>query len=242
MEGPNRKQTGVLAVGQPPHSHEYDNRYDHDLEVGRAEEGYHRSTTHPVTDEKGGDDSASSQHSSDGPTNANATPRRPRPGHDGSGGGSDSSPPVARVPTNVSLGPDNPVEHYTSYVEVPDAVYDRLPHRRRLVVVALLSYCSFLAPISSTTVLSATPEVAAEYGTTGSIVDLTNALYMLFMGVSPVVWGPFSEVWGRRTVSLKRCLLLFSVFCARRYDGEEDAPPPFLDSGCFGAGILAHRF
>lgn len=209
MEGSNRKQTGILAVVQPPHSHEYDNRYDHDLEVGRAEEGYHRSTTHPVTDEKGDDYSASSQHISDGPANANATPRRPRLGHDGSGSGSDSSPPVARVPTNVSLGPDNPVEHYTSYVEVPDAVYDKLPHRRRLVVVALLSYCSFLAPISSTTVLSATPEVAAEYGTTGSIVDLTNALYMLFMGVSPVVWGPFSEVWGRRTITCVTALLFF---------------------------------
>lgn len=113
----------------------------------------------------------------------------------------DTSPPVTRISTNVSLGPDNPVEHYTSFVEVPDSVYDRIPNHRKLVIVALLSYCAFLAPISSTTVLSATPEVAAEFHTTGSIVDVTNALYMLFMGISPIVWGPFSEVWGRKVVS-----------------------------------------
>lgn len=113
----------------------------------------------------------------------------------------DPSPPVTRISTNVSLGPDNPVEHYTSFVEVPDSVYDRIPARRKLVIVALLSYCAFLAPISSTTVLSATPEVAAEFRTTGSVVDVTNALYMLFMGISPIVWGPFSEVWGRKVVS-----------------------------------------
>lgn len=113
----------------------------------------------------------------------------------------DDPPAVARISTNRSLGPDNPVEHYTSYVEVPDAVYDRLSPRRKLLLVALLSYCAFLAPISSTTVLSATPEVAAEFRTTGAIINVTNALYMLFMGISPVVWGPFSEVWGRKTVS-----------------------------------------
>lgn len=113
----------------------------------------------------------------------------------------DTTPPVTRISTNVSLGPDNPVEHYTSFVEVPDSVYDRIPNHRKLVIVALLSYCAFLAPISSTTVLSATPEVAAEFHTTGSIVDVTNALYMLFMGISPIFWGPFSEVWGRKSVS-----------------------------------------
>lgn len=175
MESTTNKQTGDHSVEQP-HRHGHNDRYNHDQEAGRAEED-HRSTTLSVTD-GGGRSDTSSQHSSE---------------HD--------SPPVTRVPTHVSLGPDNPVEHYTSYVEVPDSAYGGTSPRRKLVVVALLSYCSFLAPVSSTTVLSAAPEVAAEYGTTGPVVGLANALYMLFMGVSPIVWGPFSEVWGRRSVS-----------------------------------------
>jgi hypothetical protein len=108
-----------------------------------------------------------------------------------------------RVPsTHMSLGPDNPVQHYSSYVEVPDEVYDKFPPHRKVVIVILLSFCSFLAPISSTSVLAATPEIAEEYTTTGTVVNLANAAYMLMMGISPIVWGPLSEVYGRRTVSL----------------------------------------
>ncbi|PSR99025.1 major facilitator superfamily domain-containing protein [Coniella lustricola] len=114
-----------------------------------------------------------------------------------------------RIPTSASLGPDQPVEHYSSYVDVPDSVYDRFSERRKIVIVMLLSVCSFLAPISSTTVLSATPEVAAEYKTTGTIVNISNAMYMLFMGISPVVWGPLSEVWGRKWITRTTAILFF---------------------------------
>ncbi|KAK3308028.1 major facilitator superfamily domain-containing protein [Chaetomium strumarium] len=68
-------------------------------------------------------------------------------------------------------------------------------------MVALLSFCSFLAPVSSTSVLAATPEVAREYATDGTVVNVVNAVYMLMMGLSPVVWGPMSEVYGRRRVN-----------------------------------------
>ncbi|KAI1336884.1 major facilitator superfamily domain-containing protein [Xylariaceae sp. FL0016] len=100
------------------------------------------------------------------------------------------------------MGADAPVEPISSVVEIPDEVYDRLPPHRKMVIVMLLSFCSFLAPISSTSVLAATPEVSAEYNTNGSIVNLVNALYMLFMGVSPIFWGPMSQCYGRRNITL----------------------------------------
>jgi hypothetical protein len=112
------------------------------------------------------------------------------------------SPALAVIPSHVSHTHDAPIEHTSSYIEVPDEVYDRLPHSRKLIIVALLSYCGLLAPISSTTVLSAVPEVAATYKTSGSIINLSNALYMLFMGFSPCFWGPLSQVYGRRIVSV----------------------------------------
>jgi hypothetical protein len=104
--------------------------------------------------------------------------------------------------THLSAGHDAPLDHAPSTEEIPDEVYDRLSHGRKLVVVTLLSFCSFLSPISSTTILAATPEVADEYGTSGSIINLSNALYMLWMGISPLVWGPLSQVYGRRPVSI----------------------------------------
>lgn len=132
------------------------------------------------------------------------------------------TPEEQRVSTTMtphpsSLGADNPIEHHYSRrstraaaggddggqeeEEEDESVYDRLAPRRKMLVVALLSFCSFLAPVSSTSVLAATPEVAAEYGSTGTVINASNAVYMLMMGLSPIVWGPLSEVYGRKLVS-----------------------------------------
>ena len=108
--------------------------------------------------------------------------------------------PLEHLATHASHSHDAPIQHQSSFVEVPDEIYDRLPHHRKVVIVTLLSFCSFLAPISSTTILAAVPEVAHTYDTTGTIVNLSNALYMLFMGLSPMFWGPLSQVYGRRIV------------------------------------------
>lgn len=83
-----------------------------------------------------------------------------------------------------------------------DEVYNRFSERRKLVIVAVVSFCSFLAPISSTSVLSAVPEVAATFQTDGSIINVSNALYMLFMGISPCFYGPYGNIYGRKWVRL----------------------------------------
>jgi len=114
-------------------------------------------------------------------------------------------PSLTHFQSHISHTQDAPIQQYSSYVDVPDEVYDRLKPSRKVVIVALLSFCSFLAPISSTTILSAVPEVAATYDSTGTIINLSNALYMLFMGISPCVWGPLSQVYGRRHVRAALC-------------------------------------
>jgi hypothetical protein len=75
---------------------------------------------------------------------------------------------------------DNP------YREAGDEVYDRFTARKKISIVALMSFASFLAPVSSTTVLAATPEVAATYDTTGTIINLSNAVYMVWLASTPV--------------------------------------------------------
>ncbi|KAI2628494.1 MFS general substrate transporter [Hypoxylon sp. NC1633] len=99
---------------------------------------------------------------------------------------------------------------------IPDEVFDKYTPRRKSVMVALLSYCAFLAAISSTSTLSATPEIAAEFHTTGSIVNVSSALYILLMGLSPMVWGPLSQVIGRRIIALVNAsvFLIFSIATA----------------------------
>jgi len=70
------------------------------------------------------------------------------------------------------------------YAEKGDEIYNRFSTRRKHLMNFVLSFCGFLAPISSTTVLSAIPEVAQTYNTTGDIINISNALYLAFMGLS----------------------------------------------------------
>ncbi|KAL9619417.1 MAG: hypothetical protein Q9160_005928 [Pyrenula sp. 1 TL-2023] len=77
------------------------------------------------------------------------------------------------------------------------AQYDRFSSRRKIVITAVLSYVCILPPSSSTSILPAIPEVAAEYGSTGSIIGISNALYMLFMGLSPLFCGSLTQIYGR---------------------------------------------
>ena len=140
---------------------------------------------------------------------SSAKPSRPRPvtpSHHSSGSEEDNV--LAAVDVEVPLPPADPcandleaqekgkqrpelyhVQSHTSghdihqvdnpYREAGDEVYDRFTARKKISIVALMSFASFLAPVSSTTVLAATPEVAATYNTTGTIINLSNAVYMV---------------------------------------------------------------
>ncbi|KAJ5384571.1 hypothetical protein N7517_002482 [Penicillium concentricum] len=96
------------------------------------------------------------------------------------------------------------------FQEVDAEQYLRFSPARKAIIVGVLSFCSFLAPISSTSILAAIPEVAKTYNTTGSVINASNALYMAFMGIAAPFWGPFSQVWGRRPVFLVSAFLFFA--------------------------------
>ncbi|GAW25674.1 putative major facilitator superfamily transporter protein [Rosellinia necatrix] len=110
------------------------------------------------------------------------------------GGDAEQQDQLERCSTKHSAIGDAPIQPIDSIVEIPDEFYNRLPAHRKTIILALMSFSAFLSPVSSTSVLAATPEVASEYDTTGSIVNLVNALYLFFMGLSPIVWGPLSQV------------------------------------------------
>ncbi|OCL06679.1 MFS general substrate transporter [Glonium stellatum] len=120
----------------------------------------------------------------------------------------DEQPPLEHAVSVVSHH-DMP-----SIVDTPsrgqDEIYNKFPAHRKRIIAAVVSFCGFLAPISSTTVLSAVPEVAATYRCDGTIINLSNAMYLVFMGVSPMFWGPIGNVYGRRWVSIISATLFFA--------------------------------
>jgi multidrug resistance protein len=106
---------------------------------------------------------------------------------------------IHHVPTNAS-----------SFVEVNAAQYERFSSRRKAAITAVISLCGLLAPVSSTTILSAVPEVAATYNTSGSIINVSNALYLMMMGLSTCLWGPLSTLYGRRPICIVTGALFFA--------------------------------
>ena len=71
--------------------------------------------------------------------------------------------------SNLSSHHDMPNVEYVATGD-GDEVYNRFTERRKMIITAVLSFCGFLAPVSSTTVLSAVPEVAATFDCDGSII------------------------------------------------------------------------
>lgn len=108
---------------------------------------------------------------------------------------------VQRVASHAT-GPEGVVSTETHDQDADDAMYDRLPRRKKSGIVGVLAFCAFLSPMSSTSILAAVPEVASDFHTSGSVVNVSNAAYMVLMGFSSMVWGPMSQVFGRRPVSI----------------------------------------
>ncbi|KAF5615482.1 dityrosine transporter [Fusarium sp. NRRL 52700] len=100
------------------------------------------------------------------------------------------------------------------YREAGDEIFDKFSSRRKVAIVALLSFGAFLSPISSTSVLAATPEVAKTFNSTGSIIHLSNAAYMIVMALSPLFLGPMSQVYGRRSAALSSSTVFFLLSLA----------------------------
>lgn len=54
--------------------------------------------------------------------------------------------------------------------------------------------------MASTTVLAAVSELAETYHTDAEVINLSNEFYMLFMGLSPLQWGPLAQLYGKTWV------------------------------------------
>ncbi|KAK3680335.1 hypothetical protein LTR37_021322 [Vermiconidia calcicola] len=109
-------------------------------------------------------------------------------------GSPDLFPTLSRVSTHDGPGISDQRPGY----EPGDEIYHKFSHLRKVTIVTVLSFCSFLAPISSTSILAASPEVVKTFHTTGAIFGISNALYMVFMGLSALVYGPLGSTYGRK--------------------------------------------
>lgn len=102
------------------------------------------------------------------------------------------------------LGLTTPYDSETGIDGEKKDPYDRFPSYRKTLMLVVQSWCGFMSPISSTAILPALPNVATTFNTNGTVVSLSNALYIVFMAISPCLWGPVCQFYGRKRVESTR--------------------------------------
>ncbi|KAI8280255.1 Dityrosine transporter 1 [Colletotrichum sp. SAR11_57] len=79
-----------------------------------------------------------------------------------------------------------------------ETVYAKFTPKRKILITAIVSFGGLGVNLAALLVLSALPEVAAAFNTTGTIINYSNALFLLIMGIGVLFWGPISQVYGRK--------------------------------------------
>ncbi|KAG8896996.1 hypothetical protein FRB99_008526 [Tulasnella sp. 403] len=112
-----------------------------------------------------------------------------------------------KSPTNAEKTPY--VTPKSSPEDVPFSVFTQ-GEKWALVVVA--SAAGFFSPMSANIYFPAIPLLAEDFHVSVSLMNLTVTVYLIFQGVSPMLWAPIADMKGRRPIFLA-CLLLLSVTC-----------------------------
>ncbi|KAI8270167.1 Dityrosine transporter 1 [Colletotrichum sp. SAR11_239] len=98
-----------------------------------------------------------------------------------------------------------------------ETVYAKFTPKRKILITAIVSFGGLGVNLAALLVLSALPEVAAAFNTTGTIINYSNALFLLIMGIGVLFWGPISQVYGRKWVFVISTVLFctFSLATAK---------------------------
>ncbi|KIR42486.1 dityrosine transporter [Cryptococcus deuterogattii 99/473] len=84
----------------------------------------------------------------------------------------------------------------------PKDIYDRFSKRQKIVIVAIISYSAFIAPMTSSIFLPSIPTMAVDLHSSAEVINYTVAIFLVTIGVASVFWSPYSGFYGRRPVYL----------------------------------------
>ena len=86
----------------------------------------------------------------------------------------------------------------------------QLPTWRKWVILFVVCWMALPTLIWSTAIMTATPEIAADYHTTPTAISTANAGVFVAMALSALIWLPISTIAGRRTTYLVANVILLS--------------------------------
>lgn len=109
-----------------------------------------------------------------------------------------------------------PLPEREDYVVEYDSESDPLhpqnwPMKKKLIIGTSLGYVTLASSFGSSIFSAATSTVATHFGVSSEVGILGTSLYVLGFALGPIVWAPFSELYGRR-IPLTIASFGFSIF------------------------------
>ncbi|CCM04535.1 uncharacterized protein FIBRA_06716 [Fibroporia radiculosa] len=94
-----------------------------------------------------------------------------------------------------------------------DKVYDRFTARQKRTIVFVVSWAALIPLFVSGSFVPSIPQVAREFDSTGSVVNLAVSLSLFSSSVSSLFWATYSGFYGRRPIYLASlpCLCIGSL-------------------------------
>ncbi|GKZ26484.1 hypothetical protein AbraIFM66951_005820 [Aspergillus brasiliensis] len=92
--------------------------------------------------------------------------------------------------------------------EPPFSIFD---HRQKWLIVTIVSTAATFSGLASNIYFPALPTIAKDLNVSLELVNLTVTLYLIFQGLVPSLWGPVSDVKGRRVAYTFIFLVFFGA-------------------------------
>ncbi|WVF68151.1 hypothetical protein IAT40_002914 [Kwoniella sp. CBS 6097] len=84
----------------------------------------------------------------------------------------------------------------------PRDIYDRFTKAQKLRILLIVSYSAIIAPMTSSIFLPAIPLMSLDLHTSTKVINYTVAVFILVIGIAPVLWSPYAGFYGRKPVYL----------------------------------------
>ncbi|OCF33611.1 dityrosine transporter [Kwoniella heveanensis BCC8398] len=84
----------------------------------------------------------------------------------------------------------------------PRDIYDRFTRAKKVRILLIVAYSAIIAPMTSSIFLPAIPLMAGDLHTSTKVINYTVAVFILVIGIAPVLWSPYAGFYGRKPVYL----------------------------------------
>ncbi|CAL1700544.1 unnamed protein product [Somion occarium] len=101
------------------------------------------------------------------------------------------------------------LQHMEQTTEKPYSVFTKI---EIWLIVGMTSIGGIFSPLTSNSYFPAIPTIADAFHKSVELINLTVTVYMILQGVSPMIWGPLADRWGRRLIFLA-CLFILALSC-----------------------------